>query len=363
MRTRKWTGFALTLLAGCAKKDAPAAEAPKPGESKAVVAAETQLATAQSFAETVGAIGAVEARAGHFASLSAPAPTRVANVLVSAGTPVTKGQVLIELEQSGFQSAFKSAQAALTSAQASRDRMQRLVDQGITPRRELDLAVAEYAKADADLVAARRLVELSVLRAPIAGVVTRMTAAVGASADPSQVLVEIADPTALDVVLTVQPADAARIKAHDKVVLHSGQRASDELVGSGEVVDVAGVVDSASRSVAVRVHAVAAKRSLRIGETLFGEITIATRPRAIMVPLAALVPDADGFKVFIVDSASIAHARPVKVGGKTDALAEILDGVNVGERVVTVGAFGVEDGARIVDAVKGAAAPDSATKP
>jgi len=177
--------------------------------------------------------------------------------------------------------------------------------------------------------------------------------------------VEIADPAMVDVVLTVQPGDAARIKAGAVVRLHSGQRADGEPLGTGTVVDVAGIVDSASRSVSVRVRASGAKRPLRIGETLFGEIALATRPHAITVPLAALVPEGDGFKVFVVDSASIAHAQPVTVGAKTSTVAEILDGVKAGDRVVTFGAFGVEDGAKIVAAGKGAAkaAADSVEKP
>ncbi len=156
------TALVLAFAAGCSKKDAAAPDEAKPGESHAVVAAETALATAEPFAETIGAIGTVGPRAGHFASLSAPSATRVANVLVATGQPVTKGEALVELEQSGFQSALKSAQATRAAAQAARDRMQRLVDQGISPRRELDQAVAELAKADADVTDAARLAELSV---------------------------------------------------------------------------------------------------------------------------------------------------------------------------------------------------------
>ena len=341
------SSLALALAAGCSKKDAAAPDDAKPGESKAVVAAETAEVTVQPFTETIGAIGTVESRAGHVATLTAPVATRVANVLVTAGQSVAKGAVLVELEQSGFQSALKAAHTTLASAQAARDRMQRLVDQGITPRSQLDQALADFAKAEADYATARRMAELSVLRAPLAGVITRMTAVLGASVDPAQVLVEIVDPSMVDVLLTVQPADAARIKVGGKVAIHSGQRASSEALATGEVVDVAGIVDSATRSVSVRVRAAPGKRALRIGETLFGEITVATRPRAITVPLAALVPEGDGFKVFVVDLGSLAHARPVTVGGRTAAFAEILDGVKAGERVVTLGAFGVEDGAKI----------------
>jgi len=365
MKIRRWSVLALTLAAGCARKEAPADEA-KPGESKAVVAAETALAIVQPFTESIGAIGSVEARAGHVAVLSAPIATRVANVLVSSGQTVVRGEVLVELEQSGFQSALKSAQATLTSAQSARDRAQKLVDQGISPRRDLDQALSEFAKADADLVAARRMADLSVIRSPLAGVVTRMTAVLGASVDPSQPLVEVADPSMVDVLLSVQPADAARIHPGNRVALHAGQRAAGEAVATGEVIDVAGVVDSASRAVSIRVRAGSSKRALRIGETFFGEIALATRARAITIPLAALVPEGDGFKVFVVDSAGVAHATPVTVGGRTAAVAEIVGGVKAGDRVVTIGAFGVEDGAKIVAPGKSSApttAADSADKP
>ena len=48
-----------------------------------------------------------------------------------------------------------------------------------------------------------------------------------------------------------------------------------------------------------------------------------------------------------MDSAGIAHARAVTVGGRNESLAEILSGVAAGETVVTTGAYGVQDSARI----------------
>jgi membrane fusion protein (multidrug efflux system) len=72
----------------------------------------------------------------------------------------------------------------------------------------------------------------------------------------------------------------------------------------------------------------------------------------VTVPAAAIVPAAggEGFEVFVVDSGAVAHARPVQVGGRTEAVAEIVSGLKAGELVVTSGAYGVTDGARIVRA-------------
>ncbi len=335
----------LLLLAGCRRGDS--GDAAK-NEVPAVVGARTALATRQPFAETADAIGTVVVRAGHMAALGAPSPSRIARVYVTAGQHVSLGQPLVELEQAPFLAATRSAQAAVAVADQAHARAERLSQEGIVPRKDVEQAAAEQAKAQADLAAAQRAEQLSVLRAPLAGVVTRMTAALGAAADPSQPLVEVADPTALDILLNVTPAMAARIKPGARVAISAGERSAGEPLGEGRVADVAGIVDTATRSVAVRVRAAATRRALRIGETVFGRIDVGTRPAAVTVPLEALVPEGEGFKVFVVDSAGIAHARLVVVGGKSDRVAEITEGLAAGERVVTYGAFGVQDSAKIV---------------
>jgi len=97
----------------------------------------------------------------------------------------------------------------------------------------------------------------------------------------------------------------------------------------------------------VRARVPRTTRPLRIGESVAGRIATAVHPHAVTVPVAALVPSGDGFQVFVVDSAGVAHARPVTVGGRTEAVAEILTGLEAGATVVTTGAYGVADGAQI----------------
>ena len=153
---------------------------------------------------------------------------------------------------------------------------------------------------------------------------------------------------AFDVLLSTTPADAARIHTGAAVALVAGQSAGGESLGHGTVVDVGGAVDSATRSVAVRVRVTTVQRVLRIGETVFGEIATSVRADAIVVPVDALVPEGDGFKVFVVDAQNVAHERPVTVGARTSRLAEITAGLRAGEKVVTYGAYGVEDSAKVV---------------
>ncbi|HEY4219445.1 MAG TPA: efflux RND transporter periplasmic adaptor subunit [Gemmatimonadaceae bacterium] len=348
---------AVVASAGCSKGggDADTAE-PKP-----VVGANTIVIAPRAFTETLGAIGNVVGRSGHVATLSAPQQARVAEVLVTTGQTVQQGQELIRLEQAPFLAAEQSAAAALQAAQRNNERQQRLANEGIVPRKDAEQAAADEAKAQSDEVAARRMAELAVLRSPIAGVVTKLAASIGASADPSQPLVEVSDPSALDVLMNVTPTDAAKVHAGVKVSLSAGQSASGEALGIGSVVDVSGTIDSTTRGVAVRVQAPTTRRPLRIGETIFGQIALYTSPAAIVIPADALVPSGADFTVFVVDPNGIAHERDVKVGGKTDSTVEITDGLRAGERIVTTGAYAVQDSAKVVP-LKPAAAP-TATAP
>lgn len=340
-------------LAGCRPS-----ETGEKAKEPPTVGAATVVVVPRAFTETLGAIGTVTGRAGRIATVTAPAPGRVAQVLVTPGQVVRADETLIVLDQAPFQAATRAADAALTAAEQANERQQRLAREGIVPRKDAELATAELAKARAEAATAHRALELSVLRAAIGGVVTRVSATLGVGVDQTQPLVEITDPSALDVVLSVTPSDAARVRRSARVALSAGEAMNGEPLGVGVVTDVSVAVDTSTRSVAVRVQAPKTRRPLRIGETIFGVITVGSRANAIVVPSEALVPEGDQFKVFVVDANGVAHAREVKVGGRSDAGVEITEGLKAGDRIVTVGAYGVEDSAKVVPL-----APSDSRKP
>jgi len=312
------------------------------------VAVRTVIVTPGTFTETIGAIGTISTRPGHSAALSAPAPARISQIRTAVGERVSPGTTLIVFEQGPFREAARSAEVKLSAAQHAYDRAKSLSSEGILPRKDVEQANADLAAARAEAEVARRAAQLSILRSPISGVVTRVSGAIGASVDPTQPLVEVADPSAVEALLGLSPAAAAKIKVGNKVDLRAGQSASGEPLGVGTVMDVGATVDSSSRNVSVRVSIPAAKRVLRIGETIYGEIATATRATVLSIPSDALVPEGDGFRVFVVDAKNVAHARPVTVGVRETARVEIRGGLTAGERVVTYGAYGLDDGATVV---------------
>jgi multidrug efflux pump subunit AcrA (membrane-fusion protein) len=52
--------------------------------------------------------------------------------------------------------------------------------------------------------------------------------------------------------------------------------------------------------------------------------------------------------VFVVDAKNMVHSTEVTVGSRDESRAEIKGGLSAGSRIVTYGAYGLEDGATVV---------------
>src|SRR2546423_6281317 len=114
-----------------------------------------------------------------------------------------------------------------------------------------------------------------------------MTAVLGATADVAQALVEVADPAALDILLSVTPNDAARLHQGAKVSLTAGQNATGEPIGVGSVIDIGGTGGTASRGGNVGGQGPTTRRPLRISQTVYAQVAAARHPNAGIVPLEA----------------------------------------------------------------------------
>lgn len=325
----------------------------------------TVVATLAPLEVTLRETGTVVARPGGFAAVSVPAPARVIAIYVEPGQRVASGAALVAVDASPFRAALREAEAAQQTARLAAERASRLAADGIAPRRDVEQTRAALAQADAVLVVARRNMVRSTLRAPIAGIVSRVTAVLDATADPAQTLVEVVDPTALQVRVMVAPADAGAVRVGAPVTFTAP---GGDSLGNGVVTTIAPSVDATSGAVEVRVRVTNAARTLRVGEALTADVLLA-RPGVpkVVVPVSALVPETDGYRVYVVDRGDTARARTVTIGRRTTQLVEIATGVAAGETVVSEGAYGVEDGVHViraaVDSVRGRTSPAPATVP
>lgn len=307
----------------------------------------TAIATVKPLTERIAVLGTVEARPGHVAEISAPQASRIVAIHVTEGQAVRAGQPLVQLDRAVALAQHQSASAAVEMAARAFQRAQRLLAEGIVPRKDVEAAAADLARARADLESAKRSLDLSTLRSPIAGIVTSLNGALDQPVDVAVPVVQVVDPRGLEIQFHVAPAEAGRITPGTRVELTGSGAGDHSSIGIASVTGINAALDTATRTVAVIATISAPTRPLKVGESLSGSILLTSRATTVVVPVEALVPAGDATVVYIVDRNGVAHATPVTIGTRTDKEASIVAGLRGGEIVITRGAYGVVDSSHV----------------
>jgi HlyD family secretion protein len=274
----------------------------------------------------------------------------VTAVLVEPGTWVGKGQVLATVDRSvqsqtaeSLAASIRVAEADAKLAQANLDRAQKLVSNGFVSKADIDQKTATRDQALARVRVARaQLGETQArnrrldIRAPEAGLVlTRGLEPGQIISSGSGQLFRIAMGGQMEMRAQLAEADLARI--------HVGVGADVTPVGSstslhGEVWQVSPIIDPQTRQGIARI-ALSYNPALRPGG--FASASLATGgSQAPLLPESAVLSDAKGNFVYIVDGANKAVRREVRVGEVSDKGVAIASGLTGTERVVlSAGAF------------------------
>jgi HlyD family secretion protein len=280
--------------------------------------------------------------------------------------------------------AISQARANQTQAQNNLNRIQTLFSRGIAARKEVEeaqtalaVANASVAQAESALAAARvnatrgvgeartqavvtaggvsaaaaglqvaqaELARASI-RAPISGTVTKRAVNDGESVDPATPAFEVIDASSLDLVANLPAQYLGRVKTGNLAVVKIEPFPDREFEGG--VVQVAPAVDAQTNTVAVRVRLPNPRGELKAGLFADARIAVEIHANALVVPEAALVVEGDETFVFVPKSDGTVEKRKVTVGIRDAGRAEISEGLKEDERVVTAGAFGLEDGTKI----------------
>ena len=336
--------------------------------------------------------------------VSAPVAGRLARVRVKAGDAVRAGSAVAELfpaapamidarmarelnERVGAAQAALAqsrarvarAEAALDQAQNDVARQQQLQGQGFVALAALDQAQLA-ARVQAKELEATRFAEVAAAHdlAQARAALTRAREAAGTSRPGSawpiesavdgQVLrvlqesetvvgvgtplLEIADPSQLEIVIDVLSSDGRRVAAGARVDIDAGP--GPRLTGRVRRVEPAAFTKVSAlgveeQRVNVIVDIVSPPEQWQgLGDQfrIDARIVVFERADAVIAPVAALFRDGEQWAVYVVHDGR-AQKRRVKVGARTPSDAWIEDGLAPGERVVVYPSDSVADGTRL----------------
>jgi len=206
-------------------------------------------------------------------------------------------------------------------------------------QKQLDLKVAEGQLAAAKGKNAQVEVGLnySKIVSPIDGVVTDRPVYPGEMASNSGPIITVMNLSQIVARAHIDQQQAAQLKVGDPATISTpGQPGALK----GKVSLVSPALDPSSTTVEVWVQAPNPGERLKPGSNVQVQMVAQAVPHAIVIPAEALLTASDGStSVIILDTDNKPHKKKVKVGIRDAGEVQVTEGLQGGERVVTVGAF------------------------
>ena len=310
----------------------------------------TAFAAAGQVTGSVPATGEIIPATGRIARLTAPVPGVLeAGTIARAPAPgqrVRRGEVLALLTPALGEggSAYAEARARLREAEDEHARAVRLHAVEAVPERRVHEAEIQLTAAREALLAfggagsAREDGRVAIL-SPIAGVIASRALVPGTRVDAGVELFTVLDPSVVWLDARVQASDAGRVSAGSVAMFRPA--GSDRYLRSGRVVSIGSVIDSLSRTVAVIYEVPNPDGTLKVGMQAQVEVGTGQSVEGVVIPSSAVL-DEDGRPIaYVQPEGESFEKRELTIGGRGPDSTLVLDGIAVGERVVTGAAYQV----------------------
>lgn len=264
---------------------------------------------------------------------------RIRKINVEVGDYVTKGQILAEMDR------LQLEQARLKLINDSTDlvRVKSLYEQGGVSQSDFESINMAYevSKTSYD-----NLVENTILRSPVAGVVTARNYDANDMYAMSLPIFTVQQITPVKVFVPISESSYTDVKKGDKVSIETEAIPGRKFVGS--VVRIHPTIDAATHTFQAEVVVENKDKVLRPGMYAKVSVTFSENSRIVIPDSAVLKMQGAGQKyVFVVDETSRAQMRNITVGRIVGNNYEVLSGLEKGDKVVVSGNSALKSGALV----------------
>ncbi len=255
---------------------------------------------------------------------------------------------------------LRTAEAEAAEARSRLDRANRLLAINPETRAQNEEALNKLRSAETELARVRQQLILygmnpqrvGVLRtagqitselavpAPISGTVTARTVNAGEVVDANRELMRVTDLSTVWVIAQAFENDMQRLRIGSGASVTTS--AFPERVFRGQVTYIDPSIDPATRTAKVRIELVNPGLALKLGTYVnisFG--SLGQSERTVPVVPASAIQNIDGNPIIFLATSdpTIFELKPVRVGSEVNGRIPIIEGANVGDRVVTTGSF------------------------
>jgi RND family efflux transporter MFP subunit len=268
---------------------------------------------------------------------------------LTEGTAVKQGQLLMSLNSQGLASNnlstdIASAKAKFQQAKSEYERKKELYESKIVPKSEFEKVESsfEIAKANYQSLVSGVSGGSKQIRAPFDGFIKSITVSNGDYVEQGVALVTVG--THQSRVLKAQLAPNYGLTMGNVQGIwyqDNDNQWKDVTDAEGKILSIGKDVERENPLISVFAE-VNATVDMPIGSLTPVQIAMGNATQNTMIPVSALLEDYGSYSVMVQLSGESFERRPVKIGKRNGENVEILQGLQVGEVVVTTGAYQVK---------------------
>ncbi|SKC56845.1 efflux RND transporter periplasmic adaptor subunit [Ohtaekwangia koreensis] len=274
--------------------------------------------------------------------VSAKSAGVVTAVYVKEGQQVSKGQVLAQIDNSVIARNIEAQKSQLELAVSIFNRQKNLWDQKIGTEVQYLQAKTNKESLEKQIESLNEQNEMTRIKSPISGTVDEVVVKIGENIAPGMPAVRVVNTSNLKLIANVSEAYVTQIKKGNTATIDIPEL---KKLMTAQVTFVGKTIDPLSRTFPVEVK-LPSNADLRPNMTGILKVIFHSEPSTIVVPVN-IVQDLNKEKiVFIVETngkQTIARKKVVTIEGVYDNLAQVK-GLNAGDKVVTFGYQGLNDG-------------------
>ncbi len=283
--------------------------------------------------------------AGQEINFSSETSGRVISVLVDEGSYVRRGQTLAVIKTENLSIDVQNANEAYQNAQRDKQRYESALLTGGVTQQQVDQAELAVKNAAARVQQSRVKISDANIRASINGIVNKRFIEPGSVLSAGTQLFEIVDVSKLTLDVAVSEQQVVNLKIGDVVNIKASVYPDKEFVGKVEF--IAPKAD-ANLNFPIKIAVTNnAGNSLKAGMYGSANFSFAQQAPSILVPRSAFIGGVNSNKVFIMDANQTAKLRNVVAGRILGDKVEVLQGLAVGEVLITSGQINLAENSKV----------------
>lgn len=336
---------------------------------ESLVGLETDKAVRKEIESVITLPGKIKAHPDQKAIVSPLIDGSINCIFVQIGQKVYKGQELacISSPEIGMLRAdYDKAGANLALTRQNFNRKKALYDEKVISERAyreiesaLTLAEVNYNYAEKRLMAvgvstaelknppsghSEAAGSTTHIHAPISGVITLRNGFIGQKVDPGHVLFEIVNARTVWCEVDLFEKDLKHVEIGQLV--HISLSAYPDEYFTGKLFHVGNTLDESTKTIKLLAEFNNADRKLKPGMYATTDIVTGTKTGALVIPRSAVIED-EQLKVVFVREGNAYHRHIVKTGLISGNWVEILEGLELGAIVVTLGNYQLRSKAKM----------------